>query len=85
MPWQNVGLLEASWEAAFGAQPVDVESIVTTVPAKADQACTNELMLVSGSGLGRLVHRFGHLQRGRRVRIPTAGIIGVKGDEDSAV
>jgi hypothetical protein len=26
MPWQNVGLLEASWEAAFGAQPVDVES-----------------------------------------------------------
>jgi hypothetical protein len=43
MPWQNVGLLEASWEAAFGAQPVDVESIVTTVPAKADRAATNEV------------------------------------------
>jgi hypothetical protein len=46
MPWQNVGLLEASWEAAFGAQPVDVESIVTTLPAKADRPGTNEVRLV---------------------------------------
>jgi hypothetical protein len=46
MPWQNVGLVEAAWEAAFGAQPVDVESFVTTVPAKVDRADTNEVMLV---------------------------------------
>jgi hypothetical protein len=46
MPWQNVGLVEASWEAAFGAEPVDVESFVTTVPAKVDRADTNEVMLV---------------------------------------
>ena len=35
-------------------------------------------------GLGRLVHRLGHLRGGDAARMPTAGIIGIEGDEGSA-